>query len=611
MNIPVLPMAETFIHILPALVANQIAAGEVVERPASIVKELVENSLDAAASHIRVRIEEAGKKLIEVDDDGSGMGKSDALLSLKRHATSKIASADDLHAIASHGFRGEALPSIASVCRFEMLTARFDATGGMNEGVLLSTEGGNVPDVAPAAPRKGTRIRIRDLFFNTPARQRFLRTERTEEAVILETLRALALANPSVGFSLECGGKKRLDASAGQSREARITAIMGADFMRNQRAHTESFDGVLVSGFFALPTHHHRDAGRMYFFINGRVVRDKQLISALKAGYRDVLFHDRFPQAVLWIEMDPAEVDVNVHPAKREVRFRQPQLVRGAVVNCARAAIEGMSMQVSDATTRQALESMRGDSSAMKNRSFSSQPTGRPDAFTLQQLFSAPSQVNSVREPQAAYAGGADHTSVADDGALHLGTALAQIHRCYIVAQSDDGIVLIDQHAAAERITYEEFKRNLEKGPLACQALLTPADWQPDAATSAWLHEHAEALTPFGFEIEAQGEERFSVCAVPALLAAESPVEMAAELVASLRSAGAGAEGRGRILERWLGNRACKGSIKAGRLLKAEEQEALLREMERTPNIAQCNHGRPTYIRLSLMELDSLFGRRG
>jgi len=590
-------MVETVIHILPSAVANQIAAGEVVERPASIVKELVENSLDAAARRIRVRIEQAGKKLIEVDDDGSGMGRDDALLSLKRHATSKISSADDLYAIASHGFRGEALPSIASVCRFEMLTSSM----GVSEGVCLATEGGSEPNTRPIASRKGTRIRIRDLFFNTPARQRFLRTDRTEEAVILETLRALALANPAVGFRLDCDGRKRLDAPCGQSREARIAAIMGADFMGNQTAHSEVYDGVHVAGFFALPTHHHRDAGRMHFFINGRVVRDKQLISALKAGYRDVLFHDRFPQAVLWIEMDPAEVDVNVHPAKREVRFRQPQSIRGAVVNCARAAIEQMGQQVSDATTSQALEAMRGGFSAPRAASFRQAAVPRADTSTLQRLFSASAEVEGVCEPQLDYGA----------GNLHLGMPLAQIHRCYIVAQSDDGIVLVDQHAAAERITYEKLKRDLEKGPLACQPLLSAADWQPDAAMSAWLHEHADALLPFGFEIETRGEERFAVAAVPAMLVGESPVEMAAELAASLRSAGVSVEGRGRVLERWLGNRACKGSLKAGRLLKAEEQVALLREMERTPNIAQCNHGRPTYVRLSLNELDSLFGRRG
>ncbi|MDX8392413.1 MAG: DNA mismatch repair endonuclease MutL [Mariprofundaceae bacterium] len=602
-------MVESVIHILPTAVANQIAAGEVVERPASIVKELVENSLDAAASCIRVRIEQAGKKLIEVDDDGSGMSKADALLSLKRHATSKITRADDLQAIASHGFRGEALPSIASVCRFEMQTSRAAAVStSASEGFFISTAAGDDPDVRPVAPRKGTRIRIRDLFFNTPARQRFLRTERTEEAVIVETLRALALANTGVGFRLDCDGRNRLDAPSGQSREARVAAIMGGDFMNNQMPHSESYDGVHVAGFFALPTHHHRDAGRMHFFINGRVVRDKQLISALKAGYRDVLFHDRFPQAVLWIEMDTAEVDVNVHPAKREVRFRQPQSVRGAVVNCVRAAIEKMGQQVSDATTSQALEAMRGGFSTSR------MPASRiADTSTLQRLFSAPAEAQGACEPQADYAVGVSISgvSIADKGDLDLGMPLAQVHRCYIVAQSDDGIVLIDQHAAAERITYEKFKRDLAKGSLACQALLTPADWQPDVAMSAWLHDNAEAFSAFGFEVEARGEERFAVAAIPAMLAGESPVEMVAELADSLRAVGAEAEGRGRVLERWLGNRACKGSIKAGRLLKREEQEALLREMERTPNIAQCNHGRPTYVRLSLNELDSLFGRRG
>ena len=599
-----MPLAvDKQIHVLPPAVANRIAAGEVVERPASIVKELVENSLDAGASRIRVRIEEAGRRLIEVEDDGCGMGEADALLSLQRHATSKISNAEDLFAIASHGFRGEALPSIVSVCRFEMLTALGDA----DSGACISCEGGGEVESVPAAPKRGTRIRVRDLFFNTPARQRFLRTERTEEAVIVETLRSLALANPAVGFRLDCDGRKRLDARASQSRDDRIASILGEDFMANQLAHAESFDGVYVAGFFVLPTHHHRDAGRMHFFINGRVVHDRQLISALKAGYRDVLFHDRFPQAVLWIEMDPAEVDVNVHPAKREVRFRQPQAVRGAVVSCVRAAIERMGSQVSDATTAQALRAMGGSGSPS---SFRAQVASDGSAYqqTMQRLFSFPQADHEVHETAPAYAGSAIHEQ---DKELHLGHPLAQIHSCYIVAQSEDGIVLVDQHAAAERITYERLKRQLADGHLSRQMLLTPADWLPDAATSAWLHEHADALESFGFELETKGEESFAVSAVPSMLAAESPVEMVEELTASLRSIGHTAEGQGRVLERWLGNRACKGSLKAGRLLKHEEQESLLREMERTPNIAQCNHGRPTYVRLSLNELDSLFGRRG
>jgi len=601
---------EMRIHVLPPAVANRIAAGEVVERPSSIVKELVENSLDAGASRIAVRIEQAGRRLIEIEDDGCGMGEADALLSLERHATSKITDAEDLAAIASHGFRGEALPSIVSVCRFEMQTALRDA----DSGVMIRSEGGSEADASPAAPRRGTRIRVRDLFFNTPARQRFLRTERTEEAVIVEAMRALALANPAVGFKLECDGRTRLDVQSGQlentqgCRETRIGKILGKDFIANQMAHAEAFDGVHVAGFFALPTHHHRDAGHMYFFINGRVVHDRQLISALKAGYRDVLFHDRFPQAVLWIEMDPAEVDVNVHPAKREVRFRQPQTVRGAVVNCVRAAISRMGNRVSDATTAQALRAMRGGGSPSSFRAASTNPSAAAGGSGYQQgmqhLFSAPATAHEEQE--------ANYMVESDvPGDIHLGQPLAQIHRCYIVAQSEDGIVLVDQHAAAERISYERLKKQLADGQLARQMLLTPMDWHPDASTSAWLHEHADALHAYGFEVELRGEESFSVCAVPAMLADESPLEMVAELVASLRATGLNAEGRGRVLERWLGNRACKGSLKAGRQLKLDEQTALLREMERTPNIAQCNHGRPTYVCLSLNELDSLFGRRG
>lgn len=599
-------MAEMHIHVLPPAVANRIAAGEVVERPASIVKELVENSLDAGASRIAVRIEQAGGRLIEVEDDGCGMGEDDALLSLQRHATSKISHAEDLHAIASHGFRGEALPSIVSVSRFEMQTALADA----DSGVLIRCDGGEQADALPAAPRRGTRMRVRDLFFNTPARQRFLRSERTEEAVIVESLRALALANPQVGFRLECDGRKRLDVPAGQSREGRITDILGKDFMGNQQAHAESFDGVYVAGFFALPTHHHRDAGRMFFFINGRVVHDRQLISALKAGYRDVLFHDRFPQAVLWIEMDPAEVDVNVHPAKREVRFRQPQMVRAAVVNGVRAAISRMGQRVSDATTAQAMRAMGGGAPS----SFRPQSAAFAGPYQqgLQHLFSAPAAGDaSAREPQGVYGIASAAAGAMQQGELHLGQPMAQIHRCYILAQSEDGIVLVDQHAAAERITYERLKKQLSGGQLARQMLLTPVEWHPDAATSAWLHGYAAALAAFGFDIEVRGEESFEICSVPAMLGAESPLEMVAELAASLRAIGPDAEGRGRVLERWLGNRACKCSLKAGRLLKSEEQAALLREMEQTPNIAQCNHGRPTYVRLSLNELDSLFGRRG
>jgi len=578
------------IHILPPQVANQIAAGEVVERPASVVKELVENSLDAGAAQIRIRVEDAGKKCIEVEDDGCGMSAEDAVLALKRHATSKISTADDLHAIASHGFRGEALPSIASVSRLVLHTAM----AGSDEGVRIEVNGGDQAGAHPAPPRTGTHIRVRELFFNTPARRRFLRTDRTEEAVILETVRALALANPGTGFCLRMDARERLRVPARQPRSARVAAVMGKAFGENSHAFRLEHDGIIVEGSFSLPTLHHRDAGRMLVFVNGRVVRDRMLLSAIRAGYRDVMFHDRFPQCVVWLEMDPADVDVNVHPAKREVRFKSPRTVRAALVACVRAAIEEMGQTVSATTGRQALDAMRPEQSFTGGRTAAARPHA-PDV--LRSLFSAPAS----HEPERTYA---------VDTAPDFGMPLAQVHRCYILAQTPDGIVLVDQHAAAERIGYEKMKRQLAKGEVSRQMLLPPADWRPAPRVAAWLHAHADALTRFGFDVEVRGEDVFVIRTMPAMLGDASPVELAAELADAVMLAGAEQEGAGRILERWLAGRACKSAVKSGRVLKHEEQVALLREMEQTPNIAQCNHGRPTYVRLSLDDLERLFGRK-
>ncbi len=583
-------MSEPLIHILPALVANQIAAGEAVERPASVVKELVENSLDAGATVIRVSIQEAGKKLIEVDDNGSGMGLEDAELALKRHATSKISIVEDIYAIASHGFRGEALPSIASVSRLILHTAEAFS----NEGVKVIVNGGNAADIQPAPPRPGTHVRVHDLFFNTPARRRFLRTDRTEDAVIIETVRSLALCNPATGFRLSLNNKERLNLARDQSRSERVSAIMGSEFGTNSRECSLEHEGILVQGSFSLPTYHHRDGSRMLIFVNGRVIRDRMLLSSLRAGYRDVLFHGRFPQAVVWLEIDPADVDVNVHPSKREVRFKSPQRVRSALVACVRVAIEKMGQTVSTTASKQALESMR---SAAFSEKCPSPLVASATPSTLRSLFSAP----AVHEQEGNY-------EVKDT--LNLGVPLAQIHRCYILAQTDAGIILVDQHAAAERISYEKLKGQLNKGELLRQMLLKAENWQPGAHVSAWLHEHAQVLSAFGFEVEPRGDEAFVIRSMPAMLRDAEPVELASELTDAVMAIGAVQEGSGRILERWLGNRACKGAIKSGYLLKHEEQEALLRQMEQTPNIAQCNHGRPTYVRLSLLELERLFGRK-
>ena len=594
-------MTGNIIHILSPQVANQIAAGEVVERPASVVKELVENSLDAGASHITVRIEEAGKKRIEIEDDGSGMSPGDAELALQRHATSKISTAEDLHHIASHGFRGEALPSIASVSRFRMQTC----LKGEGEGVDVRIDAGDI-QLRPAPFRKGTRIEVLDLFLNTPARLNFMRSDKTEEAAIVETIKGLAVCNPKVAIRLVQDDRERLLYPPGQRERERVVAVMGGDFAENSIDQNIKHDGMLISAHLGLPTYHHRDSSRMLFLVNGRVIRDKQLIAALRAGYRDVMFHDRYPIAVVRIEMDPAAVDVNVHPAKREVRFKSPQAVRAGIVACVRAAIDQMGQMVSTLPADQALESLRRGSSMPysggQTASFAPFSPARmidmtlPSDHTQHQLF-----VTHVRELEAGY----DVTKP-----LNLGTPLAQIHSCYILSQSDEGVILIDQHAAHERITYEKMKLQLDAGELVHQMMLTPESWEPGLEIGAWLSDHADELKVFGVDLDQVGEENFSIRSVPALLSNESPVELVEELVDACMLIGAEAEGRSRVLERWLGNRACKGSIKAGRILSIEDQNALLREMEKTPNIAQCNHGRPTYVRLSLNDLDRLFGRK-
>ncbi len=589
-------MSKPLIHILSSQISNQIAAGEVVERPASVVKELVENALDAGATEIAVRTISAGKKSIVVEDNGCGMSPADAELSLQRHATSKIETSDDLHRIASHGFRGEALPSIASVSRFRMQTA----LAGSSEGVEVRVDGGAATEVRPSAFRQGTRVEVLDLFLNTPARLNFMRTDKTEEAAVVEAFRVLALANPAVAMKLELDGRSRFD-FAPQDESARTVAIMGCDFASNSIEMMIAHEGMQISGHLGLPTFHYRDATRILFTINGRVIRDKQLIAAVRAGYRDVMFHDRYPVAVIKIEIDPADVDVNVHPAKREVRFKSPQTVRAGVISCIRAAIEKFGKSVSSTTTDQAMHSMQQSGMPRFSSGDFAHGSSTPPPREVQRMLFSHAKVG---EPEAEYR----------VGQPDLGYPLAQIHRCYILAQTEEGVVLIDQHAAHERMTYEKIKKQLAGKRVPSQKLLTPATLHLPGKLAAWLHDNSDALIPFGVEVEVSGEELFTIRSVPAMLVKESATELVAELVESCMLMGSDAEGDGRglgrVLERWLGNRACKASIKSGHILSHEEQEALLREMEKTPNIAQCNHGRPTYVSLSLNDLDRLFGRR-
>ncbi len=600
------------IAVLPPLVANQIAAGEVVERPASVIKELVENSIDAGATAVTVRVEDAGKQRIVVDDDGDGMSAVDAELAMQRHATSKIHTADDLHRIASHGFRGEALPSIASVSRFRLHTS----LRGSDEGVEIRIDDQGKLSSRPAAARRGTQVEVRDLFLNTPARLQFMRSNKTEEAAMVEVVRALALANPSLALTLYLDGRKRL-AFPSQGWEARIHAVMGGEFRANSHRQQWAYDDIQIDAVLGLPTFHHRDSSRMWFLLNGRVIRDRQLIAALRAGYRDVMFHDRYPVAVVQIHLDPAQVDINVHPAKREVRFAKPGAVRSAIVATVRSALEAMGGRSSTTTSHAAIEAMRpaagGGSSSGVAGGYAPPPRGAntPAADEMRKLLFA-TPTSSPRPDPAACEPAAPYEAEPTVGEVpHFGKPLAQIHRRYLLTQSDDGVLLIDQHAAHERIIYETFKQQLRQRRVATQPLLIPAQWQAEPELAAWLHDHPDALAPFGVEIDAVDDEHFTIRAIPSLLGKGSPVALVAELAESVRLIGGDEEGLGRVLERWLGNRACKHAITSGQELSLDAQRALLQQMAETPNIAQCNHGRPTWIKLTLNDLDRLFGRQG
>ncbi|MDQ6962697.1 MAG: DNA mismatch repair endonuclease MutL [Mariprofundaceae bacterium] len=593
------------IHVLDPLVANQIAAGEVVERPVSVIKELVENSLDAGATHIRVRIEQAGKQLIDVDDNGCGMSEVDAALSLQRHATSKVQLAEDLHTIASHGFRGEALPSIASVSRFRMLTAQ----EGEEAGHEITVDGDAVVVVRPAAPRQGTHIQIRDLFFNTPARRRFLRTDRTEETLIVELMRQFALAYASIHIELFCQGKKKLHYAISKDEKKRLSDVLGADFVSNSSLSEQDYEGIVVRGYFSLPTFHYRDNSKIRFFVNGRLIQDRSLLQAMKMAYQDVMFHDRFPWAVIWIELDPAEVDVNVHPSKKEVRFRQPQKVRSAVVMCARQAIEASGQTA--VQTSPIMEETEKPMRAQQNPMPSVPRTPSVNtSFSTPQFQSKKAQVPTPEITQALLMQVAEtDANYQEKTTLNLGRPLAQIHHAYIVSQTESGIMLIDQHAAAERITFEAMKKQLHQGNVSRQHMLLPMSFEVNDEVAQYLEKHANDLGKYGFTVE-EKEAQWLIVAVPSLLGKENPVLLLDELLESMMCIGLEMES-GRILERWLGNHACRQSVKAGQTLDMRAQESLLRQMEQTANIAQCNHGRPTYIPLSLDELDRMFGRKG
>ncbi|MFH1873009.1 MAG: DNA mismatch repair endonuclease MutL [Pseudomonadota bacterium] len=606
---------------LPDLLISQIAAGEVVERPASVLKELLENSLDAGATRIDVQLEEGGVRLIRIADDGAGIAPEDLPLALARHATSKIASLDDLERVASYGFRGEALASIASVARVTLTSRAKNGAHGYrirsdHPPVPLPGEGGdnisaarraaNIP-AEPAALADGTVIEVADLYFNTPARRKFLKTEATEFAHCDEVLRRMALARPDVAFTLSHNGNaKRRLASANFARRAR--EIIGEEFFPHARPLDATAGPLRLAGLAALPAYSRAGRDEQYFFVNGRYVRDKLLTHAARQAWADILHGARHPAYVLFLELDPAGVDVNVHPAKTEVRFRDARGIHQFVFHALqRTLATPLSAAASPAKTAPAAPAAA---------------TYLPSAFSYTRQSGLGVEEPAARAylefARAAFADTADSPNAVspaptpaatnDSRAPLLGYAIAQLHGVYIMAQNAGGLVLVDMHAAHERILYEKLKTSLDAGPPATQALLVPLLLAASEAEMATAAEQAEALAQLGFAVAAAGPRELAVRSLPALLAGGNAVELVRSLLKDLAEHPAS-----RVVEtrrnELLATMACHGAVRAHRQLTLPEMNALLRQMEETERADQCNHGRPTWVQLSMTELDRLFMR--
>jgi DNA mismatch repair protein MutL len=589
---------------LDPLLIDRIAAGEVIERPAAAIKELVENALDAGATRIDVAVEAGGRLLIRVVDDGAGMSADDLALCVERHATSKIPDGD-LTNISTLGFRGEALPSIASVSRLEIRSR----ARGADAAAMLRVEDGVKGVVQPCAQPQGTRIEARDLFAATPARLKFLKSDRSEAQAAGEIVRRLALANPQARFAFVSEISASFDWPACAGGEAgrleRIRQALGSDFAANCLRIDAEREGVRLSGFAGLPTFSKSNALNQYFFVNGRAVRDKLLAGALRAAYLDYLPRDRHAAVVLFLECAPRDVDVNVHPAKAEVRFRDGALVRGLIVGSVRQTLGGARHQASTTGGSGAVAALRVPawappvSSPWDWRASPAAPSG----------FAEPGQQRFADFAPAANAAANVAAPAAVDLEAPLGAARAQIHDAYVIAQTGDGIVIVDQHAAHERIVYERLKRQRAQNGIERQILLSPVvvDLDPDSASL--LVEHAAALEQLGLVVEGFGPGAVLLREIPVLLAQANMNLLLRDLADDLN-----AEDGALTLERRLDHRlatiACHHSVRSGRKLKPEEMNALLREMEQTPGAGQCNHGRPTYVELKLGDIERLFGRR-
>ena len=588
---------------LDPLTIDRIAAGEVIERPAAAIKELIENALDAGAKSIEVAIEAGGRRLIRVVDDGHGMDEADLALAVERHATSKIPERD-LTAIITFGFRGEALPSIASVSRLEIRTR----SPGAPTGLKLVVEDGIKSAIEPCASSFGARVEARELFAATPARLKFLKSDRAEALAVADAVKRLAMAAPQARFSFTTDIGTGFDWPASGAGEAgfteRLRQALGDDFALNSVALEASRDSARLLGRAGLPTYSRPNASQQFLFVNGRAVRDKTLAGALRGAYIDFLPPDRHAVAALFVECDPAEVDVNVHPAKAEVRFRDAQAIRALIVGALKQRLSEALHRASTTGGSATILAMRPPQ-PYRGASYSPRWDWRASPAAPQLAEPAQASFAEVAPSSPASAAWANERDVA----APLGAARAQVHQNYIIAQTRDGVVIVDQHAAHERIVYERLKRQREQGAIERQTLLTPlvVDLDPDAA--ALIDAHAEELAGLGLIVEGFGPGAVMVREAPAAIAQGDLIGLVRDLAADL-AADDGAQTLARRLDQRLATFACHHSVRSGRPLRPEEMNALLREMEATPGAGQCNHGRPTYVELKLTDIERLFGRR-
>lgn len=618
---PIRQLSETMI--------NQIAAGEVIERPASVVKELVENALDAGAARIEIVTVGGGLNLIRVTDDGSGIPEKELPLAIARHCTSKLA--DDIHDIRSLGFRGEALPSIGSVARLSIRSR----TANGDSAAEIGIEGGRVSAVKPAAANRGTTVEVRDLFFATPARLKFMKGERAESSATSDVIKRIAIAFPAVRFTLAGSDRSTLELPAtddsAEGRLRRVAQVMGADFPANAIAIDAMRDGVHLAGHVSIPSFSRANALQQYAYVNGRPVRDKLIAGAIRGAFADVLPRDRHAVAVLFLTLDPAIVDVNVHPAKADVRFRDPGLVRGLIVGAIREALANAGIRAATSGAAGMMAAFRPGAASYAHAGPANGHRSYEAAYRASGFAGFDPSRSSQRPLDAGFANGGfgeNDQAAFDAGSLHsadaragqdeaaetllgmaLGAARAQVHENYIVAQTRDSLVIVDQHAAHERLVYEALKNALHARAVPSQMLLLPEIVDLPEEDAERLALHSETLARFGLAVERFGPGAVAVRETPSMLGETNVQQLVRDLADEIADNDTVDTLKER-LDKIAATMACHGSVRSGRLLKPEEMNALLRQMEATPGSGTCNHGRPTYIELKLVDIERLFGRR-